>query len=293
MLYGGHRVELIRLSPENITEYTDAIPADFLENIGREFFGGMVVISSDTEETLSAAIWELRHLEDELKDNEAVIRYFTASDQDAGRMLLTEYEELLQEEDITMSLAMVAGEEEGAECSLLKEFGYTLEQDESPVVRVTMEELRCLDIMKKTKVPSYIKPFTMLSERDFQRGLMNMLFYQKREIEDDLAYLPFEWFDPVASCYCETDGKASGFFLVHKMRSGDFRAEFLGAIGPGAQKDLFHIIRFAILRGAETYGWEAKVLLPRRDEVARKLITYFFPEKKGEIYMKAQKEVGA
>ena len=93
------------------------------------------------------------------------------------------------------------------------------------------------------------------------------------------------------SCYTEMDEKAIGFLLVHETGSGALRIELLGASGPSAKNDLFHMIRFSILQASNLYSSSTRVLIPRRDDMARQLTAYFFPGKRGEICLCGTKEV--
>ena len=251
----------------------------------------MVAASYDTGEVLSAVVWKLKNLEDDLKDNESELLYFLLNDREAGSELLAEYENFLRAYGIVRCTGFFAAEDIGEKTDVLKEAGYSTEEDVFPVMSTTIGELAELELIGKTGGASNVKPLGLITEKEFQRGLLRLLMLQKREIVEDLIYLPFEWFDRRVSCCCMSDKKAGGFLLVHRVRAGCLRVEFLGVTGAGTQMDLLNMIRFAVSRGREEYDPETEVLLPVRDEAAGKLIGYFFPDKKGEACIRAQKEV--
>ena len=60
-------MEIIELTEDNVEEYSEYLGPDKAENIGREYYRGIVVIN-EKKVPESAAIWELLHLEDEEKD---------------------------------------------------------------------------------------------------------------------------------------------------------------------------------------------------------------------------------
>ena len=186
-------MEVIMLSEENRSEYEGILPGDLLENIGREFYGGMVAESPGADRPLASAIWEMKHLEDEGRENEGVLHYFSAEDPEAGKVLLEEYEAILKEQFVEKSTLELPMTERKEEKDLLSEAGYDLSESEAMTLEEVMENLEKLPIMKNVKVPNYINRFGTLLERAFQRGLMNFIFQRKREIIDDLAYLPFDW----------------------------------------------------------------------------------------------------
>ena len=67
-------MEIIELTEDNVEEYSEYLGPDKAENIGREYYRGIVVIN-EKKVPESAAIWELLHLEDEKRDTEARVAY--------------------------------------------------------------------------------------------------------------------------------------------------------------------------------------------------------------------------
>ncbi len=274
-------METIWITEDNIEECEDMIPEEVAENIGRQFYNALVV-RDDEDGALSAAmVWELQNTENQELENESRLSFIRVKDEDAGALLFSEYKESITESEVTKSTLVLTPEDGKKQSKLLKKQQFELRTEESRDLVVSLEELSELEIVRKRKIPSYIKPVGDLLPRSFRRGIMNCIFYVKRKLLEDLAYLPLSWYDADVSCYVETDEQPEGFLLVHKTATNDLRVEMLAGFGPDIKTALYHLIRHAIISASELYPPETKVILPRRDAVANQLASYFFPKGKG------------
>ena len=274
-------METLVITEDNLEEFEDILPEDVAENIGRVAYRGIAVADDDGSPG-AAVVWEYQNLEDDTKDTVSKISWVSETDPDTGKALFDEYGFEVSEDGAVKSTAeFTVSDMEGLK-GILTEAGFSFTEKEGGNLIVTVENLSELAIVKKKKVPGYIKPFGTLMLRPYRRGLMNCIFHTKRELLVDLSSLPMDWFDPDLSCYVETDDKITGFLLIHKLPSGRLRVEFVSAFGPDAKTDIIYMMRYAILQSFIEYPGETEVILPRRDVAAKKLTEYFFPGEKGE-----------
>ncbi len=116
----------------------------------------------------------------------------------------------------------------------------------------------------------------------FYQGLMNILFRYDDPAQEDLAYLPKEWYEQSVSCFMRTDGKVSGFLLVHACPSGILVPILFFAVGTDFKISLIEMLRFSIRRAAEIYPEETVIRIRRRNTEVKALSGKLFPGKKGE-----------
>ena len=274
-------MNVIQITEDNIDDFRDIIPGDIAENIGRQPYHCIAL--EDGKDVLPAAmVWEYKHLNDETKPTLSRLSWLHADDPDAGNGVFTEYGDTIREVEAEKSMFLLPEAEVSGVEDVYKSAGFDLKAQEGEELTVTVGMLSGLDMIKKGKTPEYLSPLGTLMTRSFRRGLMNCIFHTQRERVEDLSCLPMDWFEPELSCSVQTDDKITGMLLVHKCSSGRLRVEFMSASGPDAKKDLFHMVRFAILQAVANYPSETEVIIPRRDEASRKLAAYFFPNKKGQ-----------
>ncbi len=274
-------METVLITEDNLDEYEDILPQDIAENIGRENYSALAVLEDGDDTASGALVWEMKYLKDESKDTISELAYVTAEDLEAGEVLFSKYGQMVNRDEAQMSVLWLPSEEAADKEDLLEYAGFSLSEKEGRNMVVTVGDLSKLDIVKKTKLPSYIKELGTLMMRPFRRGIMNCIFHTKRELLEDLSTLPMEWYEPEVSCYVETDDKINGLLLVHKTPSGLLRLELMSAFGPDSRVDLLHMVRFSILQAVKLYPEDTRVILPRRDESAKKLSQYFFPKGQG------------
>jgi len=98
------------------------------------------------------------------------------------------------------------------------------------------------------------------------------------------------WFEQDVSSCVQTDGKATGFLLVHKTESDKLVVELLFAMEPDATINLLQMIRYSVNAAAEKYPPETEVILKRHDGNSKALINKLFPDKKGAEALAGERE---
>ncbi len=182
------------------------------------------------------------------------------------------------------------GRLEPVERSLLEEFGFELKETESRDLIVSVGELSALNLGKK-KIPPYIISLSDITARQFKAGIMTGVFQGKYGILDDLPFLPMNRFDPFISCCVITDDRVGGFLLVHKTLSGVFIVELFFAVQPDANINLLNMMRYSIRTAAKLCDESDRVILRRHNSASEELIKKLFPNKKGALVIRGQKDV--
>ena len=121
-----------------------------------------------------------------------------------------------------------------------------------------------------------------LDYQEFYQGIMNILFKYNDPSQEDLAYLPKEWYEQSISCYTKTDGRVTGLLLVHACPSGLLVPILFFAVGADYKVNLLEMLRFSISRAAELYPGNTMIRIHRRNAAVSALLKKFFPDKKGE-----------
>ena len=225
------------INSENADKYETLIEADMLENISRIYYRGVGLMDQDGTPEASL-IWELLHYDDEDRETESSLKQISATESQA-KSLLEEYKKVVTSEEVGKTTFELPYDKK--QDAIFAEKGFSTKQGESRMVKVSVADIAGLSIAKKTKTPSYIRDLTELDPRSFKRGMLNCLFYGRREATEDLNMLPMDWFEKDVSCYTETDGRIDGLLLVHRTASGKLRIELLINVGPEAKKDLAYI----------------------------------------------------
>ena len=72
-------------------------------------------------------------------------------------------------------------------------------------------------------------------------------YFKRRNIyeENEIAALPYSFFDPFSSCAVISDGKIRSLFLLHRFESGDYRYEYIGCKDGFESHDFVDMLRFA------------------------------------------------
>ncbi|MCR5402403.1 MAG: hypothetical protein K6E91_01100 [Butyrivibrio sp.] len=282
-------METTIITENNIGFYENEIPADVAENIGRKTYGGIAVHDEDYS-VAAAMVWELKHGKNLKKPTISQLSWISARDHDTGKELFSHYGTMMTMEEAKKSCVELFGQDSEELTGILKEAKFSFSEKEGESIVVKLEDFSGLDIVKKTKIPSNIRPLGTLDMQTFRRGLVNCIFHTERELLEDIGTLPFEWYDTELSCYVKTDNRINGYLLVHKLSSGSLRVELLIAYGADARVDLLYMVRYAILKALSLYPKETKVILVRRDESVRKLTGYFFPRVAGESCLYGERD---
>jgi hypothetical protein len=269
------------ISEDNLEKYRDYLDPEEAENIGREYYCGMA-LEDDDGGFLAGMIWELLDFDNEDADSSANLKWIHSEIDPAGKYLFEEYGDYVRNAEVGESRFEFSDEECKAQKQLLESEGFNTGEKEGRTLIVTVGDLMNLKVLRiDKKIPSYIMPISSLSERDFQRGIMNCIFHSRRPLIEDLNSLPMDWYDEELSCYATADGRVNGFLLVHRTILGKLRVELFIDVGPDSQKDLLHMARYTIKRAIDLYDETTEVVLVRRDESATRLVEFLFPGKKG------------
>lgn len=110
---------------------------------------------------------------------------------------------------------------------------------------------------------------------------MNILFRYDDISQEDIAYLPKDWYEQSVSCYTKTDGKVTGLLLVHACPSGILLPVLFYAVGADFKQNLIGMLRYSIRKAAEVYPGETVIRIHRRNNNVKVLSSKFFPDKKG------------
>lgn len=263
----------------NIKEYSDYIDDDVAENMGRLFFRGIAGHNPVDDSVLSMLIWELKSVDDD-SQTRSELKWIYAIDPEYISPLLESYRSEALNENVKKSFFENMSLEKEKQ-KALRECSFSIEAGESKDINVTVGECRELTIAKK-EAPSYIQSISGLDDMELYQGVMNILFKYDNPALEDLAYLPKEWYEQNVSCYIKTDGKVTGFLLVHRCPSGILVPVLFFAVGADSRISLLEMMRFSIRRAAEKYPQDTIIRIHRRNKEVKALSGKLFPDKKGE-----------
>ena len=281
-------MRIIELTDENAAYYEPFLKQEFLANIGREYHSGLVVEKEDSEEVDAAVFWELKNLDDYEKDTVSEILSLSASESEECDELLRVYNKKNRNSATEISYFEFEELDDLRRASFDRDH-YRIKHSESRDIMVTVGELSELGIADK-KPPRYIRCLGELSTREFKTGIMTSVLHGRYGLQDDLPFLPMDWFDPELSSCVITDDTVNGFLLIHKVKPGLYRVELLHAMQPDANINLLNMIRYSIRAAVKLNSPEDKVILRRNSKATAALVKKLFPEKKGEAVFLGAKE---
>lgn len=272
-------MNLKTIDGNNINEYSEYVDGDVSENMARMYYRGLAGHNPDDDSLLSLLIWELKSISDD-KDTESELHCIYAIDPSYIPSLMEGYHTEALKEDVRKTVFETTDPDEGKK-SALEECGFTTRSAESRNISITVDECRALSIARKN-APPFVQSIVFLTDQEFYQGLMNILFKYDNPAPEDLAYLPKDWYEQMISCYTKTDGKVTGFLLIHPCPSGILVPILLFAVGADSRINLVEMMRFSIRRASELYPGNTTIRILRRNEPVRALSAKLFPDKKGE-----------
>ncbi len=279
--------QISEINEDNIEDIRDYIGYDVAENIGREYFSGL--ISYDAfDEPAAAIVWSLKNA-DSFDESETEIYYFSSESTGDGGELLQEYSERIREDNIVRSSFELEDTDPEAE-SVLNEGGFDTKRKEGRNLYVTVEDLSSMPFTAKKKTPPYIRALESLTAVQFRQGVTNCMFCGRTGINEDLAMLPMDWYDMRVSSCMMTDGKVNGFFLIHRKPSGVLMPVLLYASGMDARKDMLNMLRYSMNAVINDYPPDTRIMVCRHDDKTRDLASYFFPGRKGEEVLQGERD---
>ncbi len=277
---------LIDLNEGNISLFEGMIDPDVGENIGREFYRGIVAIN-DEREPVGSMIWEYKNLEDKV-DTGSEIFQINSEGTDALEALLEAYDIQNESNDVRRSffeLDMLPDEI----LEDLKEYGFSIDQTEGRDIIVTVADLKPL-VAPSRIVPNNVVTLGEVSKLQFMQGVSTCLFKGHKGLMEDLEYIDRKWFDSEISSCVITDGKVSGMLLVHKFQSGTMMPVLLNAIGSDFKADLMYMIISSARNAYYTLPRKTEMIIRRRNEVTSKLTQRFFSNKSGKQVFRGIRE---
>lgn len=280
-------MEMIEIDEDNVEDFSDYIDMDLQNDMDREFFQGIGAVDDD-EIPLGALVYELKDSESE-EDTKSRIWVLKADDIEIVSGLLSEYVDVMEEEEVTESF-FESSDQEMAE--LLKENGFSLEISESPDISIGADVIRKMPVLDKVKkIPNYIVSLSEITLQQYRAFAKECLFREKRGLLEDFAYLPKSWFEPDISACVITDDKVQGWLLMRKSASGTLSAMFYIAFGPDYQKNLIYMLAYTAQKILEQYPEDTKVVVRRHNALVHKLTKKLFADVAGkQIYTGKRRE---
>ncbi len=263
---------------DTIYDYPEHVDADVAENMGRLYYRGISGHDPEDDSLLSLLIWELKSLDEE-RDTSSELKWIYAADPSHIAPLIEGYGREAKDEGVVKTLFESTSLEDETE-DALKDCGFTFKAVEGRDISVTLDECKALPLAKKS-APPYIQSIALLDNQEFYQGLLNILFKYESPSQEDLAYLPKDWYDQSVSCYTKTDGKVTGLLLVHTCPSGILLPILFYAVGSDYLLNLAGMLRFSINRAAELYPGDTVIRITRRNREVAALSKKIFPDKKG------------
>ena len=163
------------INKENIDIFEDFLPEDMAENIGRLPFRALALTDNDYNPE-AAVIWKYNDFGDLTKDCTSSICWVSDAEPEIGEELFDNYTSKLEDVQAIKSSAEFTLPEAEKIKNILTEAGFSYTEKENGNIVVNISKLSKLAIVKKKKVPRYIKPFGTLMQRPYRRGIMNCMW---------------------------------------------------------------------------------------------------------------------
>ncbi len=276
------------LSPEIISQYTDYFGQDMAENIGRQYYRGLIATEGD--EIKAGLVWEYRDIEQKA-ENRSQIEFFRASDAEASKLIFAEYQKQITEYDVKISSVVIPVKNTKEEKAALMEAGFSMRLSESDDILVSLSELSAMPLMKKRTVPKEIMPIRQITIRRFKRGIAECVELDRKGVCEDLSYLPMGWFDTEVSCCYETDDSIKGLLLFHKLPSGILSIQLMVCINEDPGIIIPGMLRFFISACEQIYPPDQKIRFNRHNKATFHLTEYLLPRGFGiPVYTGSRKE---
>ncbi|MCR5098847.1 MAG: hypothetical protein K6B14_07865 [Lachnospiraceae bacterium] len=270
-------MEIITLTDENIADFSAYVDEDMQDEMSRIFYRGIGAID-DSDTPVGVLIYELKDCESE-EDTKSRIRVFKCENEDVKRLLMKEYAESIEEEEVARSFYETEDEHMSRD---LRENGFSLEVSEALDVVITIEDIKGISkLIRVKKFPPHIMSLSEASVTQYRAFVKNCLFKGRRGLLDDLAYLPMNWFEKDISSCAVTDDKIDGVLLVKKAPSGMLFALLFTAFGPDYKTNLGLLMAYTAQNIIEKYPEDTRVVIRRHNAMVKNLTDKFFAQRKG------------
>ncbi len=281
---------ITEINSENVNEKGSLIPPDVAENIGRLWYRGLTLDSTDGNGISAGIVWEYKNADEDEIDTKSEIIWASGNSKEELNEVLESYHMAIETEQAeSSSFELPQSHQDNLLRSALSEDGFEIKDVESRDVYVTVKDLTRLKL-KKSKSPFYIKLLGQLEGRQFKNGVVDCLFQGKKGLMEDFAWLNPDWFEQDISSCVLMDGYVKGFLLVHKTPSGILVVELLFSAGIEPKKYLLEMIRTTVRMTIKKYPLDTKILLRRHNSAVHLLVKKLFPGKEGLQAMAGKKQ---
>lgn len=271
-------MDIISVDSENITDYSEVLPANVAENLERSCYHAIGSGSGG-----SILVWKDAGRDEKVKKTvNAMILWFRAEDREMAKQLLEEYEKRIKEAGMKESLLRLPADTEEAVKSALVKQGFQVKLGEGSTLILTLKDMVNIELLKGIPLSSHIADIGNLELLQLRKGLDICSFYHGDDMPEDLMQLPVQWFDRKLSCYIEMDGEAGGFLLVHRMPSGGLLPQLFRVIKPASGQALLEMLKYVITKASETYSLDTQVYIPCANQSVRAFMEKLLPDKKCE-----------
>ncbi|MCR5748185.1 MAG: hypothetical protein K6G03_10805 [Lachnospiraceae bacterium] len=269
-----------------VNEYEDFLGENIAENLSREYFSG--IASCDVNyEPKGAVVWKLSNV-DSFDDIRSELIFFSAEDEETAEELLDQYEEKVIDEDIEKTFFELSGISEEI-LDIFKKKGFKIKKRESIDLYVKLKDITSNRIFMPKKKPKFIISLSELDQLTFRQGITNCLFNGISGLNDDLAFLPKDWYEEDISCAYVEDDRVTGFFLIHVLPDGSIMPVLLFASGVDSNINILEMLRYSALAASKKYDASTDLIIRRHDDKSKKLSFYLFPKAKGAMVHAGEK----
>lgn len=271
-------MRIIKLNKENISDYRDHIGLDIAERAIRSFSHGLVAIDKDAP--VASIVWEQKNIMSN-EPCESLIFHFSAGDDEANELLLSEYKKHMIDEDIYVSRAQIAAKGHANEKKALQKAGFKVSLGEDDVVEVKLSVMLAMPLVAKVKKMANVHPLGEMPDIVFNENVRKMLFMKRYGLCEDIAFLQRSHFDEEISCYFEKDKDVRGLMLVHKTAEGSLRPELLTGWGSDFNKILPVLLVHSVIYAGEICDPGETVIIDRHNTQLLALVEKILPQKIG------------
>lgn len=268
---------VIELDQDNADTFAYYVGEDMAENLEREFYRGVLVLSDDEEELLAGMVWQYLNFEEE-KDTQSEIEWIKVSQASAAEEMFALYTTSIAKEGAKKSSFVIPVIDNDKEIAALKAAGFREILTEGDDIVVDLATLSSLPIMKNRRIPDGIGSLSEVTLRKYRKVISKCISYGRKGVCEDLSYLSMDWFDQEISSYCERDDAISGLLLFHRHPSGIFSLQLMVALHKNSQQDLIGMVKNSIMIMQSSYPPDTKVLLDRHNKAALLLAVKLLPK---------------
>lgn len=276
-------MEIKDINHANLNDYEPLVNSDESENIGRTCCHGMMAY--DLFEPRGAMVWTQMNIDSD--DPSEEIGFFDVLDEEAAADLMEEHDSAIESDGIRRSF-MEAADMPDSIRHAMEEAGFKVSSAES---RDIIIDVGWLDNIKvpKSRVPDYITGIDCLSEMELWNGLTLCLYNGRKGLVEDLDLMTEEWFEADISSCVRADGNVEGLLLIHRTLSGVLMPVLFYCDGRNQNKNLMYMLRFSINAIKKKYSRDTRILLRRHNEATIRLISYLFPDARGETVYRCER----